>query len=482
MRLTLSFLLAFVGLNASIPLAQGESKKRTIEIQLSVGKQRSLEDLNTLNEFDILGVDYNSGKAQVHASSSEIARIVQLGFHISFAPQSQNFSTQSLSGYTKPDEIIAYLDETQAAYPDIVRVFEAGKTIRGRSIRAVEISYHLGDETKPVVYFNSMHHAREVMTAEVALDIIKTLTEGASNNSEIAGWLEKYRIVVLPQVNPDGNHIVHTTDNMWRKNAQGDDSSTWGVDLNRNYPAYFNHCSGSSGSKSSQTYRGPHAGSEPETKAMMNLVSTYKPVLSISYHSYSELIIVPFGCENVKNDSRPLFNSVSKQMNESIKNDKGVTGKYTVGTAPEILYSADGTDADWYWQEEGVVSFVIEVNSSKLGFQPDYKKWRDVTVENQRGGWMSIIRRMESQAVTGFAVHDGSGAHINFKLRVKSENSFVPFAAEREHFTTKNQTGLFYQVLLPGKYEMDFIKEGAVLKTLSFEVGEGVTNLGFHSL
>src|SRR5690606_31153250 len=126
-------------------------------------------------------------------------------------------------------------------------------------------SHHLGDETKPVVYFNAMHHAREVMTAEVALDIIKTLTEGASDNAEIVGWLEKYRIVVLPQVNPDGNQIVHTTDNMWRKNAQGNTSSTWGVDLNRNYPAYFNHCDGSSGSKNSQTYRGTHAASEPET-------------------------------------------------------------------------------------------------------------------------------------------------------------------------------------------------------------------------
>ena len=55
---------------------------------------------------------------------------------------------------------------------------------------------------------------------------------------------------------------------MWRKNRRGG----YGVDLNRNYSFNWNSCGGSSGNKRSDTYRGPSAASEPETKALMKLV------------------------------------------------------------------------------------------------------------------------------------------------------------------------------------------------------------------
>ena len=72
-------------------------------------------------------------------------------------------------------------------------------------------------------------------------------------------------------LNVDGNNIVWTTDNMWRKNARGQGNNVYGVDLNRNYSYAWNSCNGSSGSTSSETYRGASAASEPETQALMKL-------------------------------------------------------------------------------------------------------------------------------------------------------------------------------------------------------------------
>ena len=74
---------------------------------------------------------------------------------------------------------------------------------------------------------------------------------------------------------------------MWRKNRKGG----YGVDLNRNYVFNWKTCGGSSGYKGSNTYRGPFAGSELESQAMMQLVSSTRPSIAISYHSYSEMVL-----------------------------------------------------------------------------------------------------------------------------------------------------------------------------------------------
>jgi hypothetical protein len=56
------------------------------------------------------------------------------------------------------------------------------------------------------------------------------------------------------------------------------------VNLNRNFPVGWGH-SGSS-SRTSDEYRGPSAGSEPETKALINVFKTYKLKFYINAHMY----------------------------------------------------------------------------------------------------------------------------------------------------------------------------------------------------
>lgn len=56
------------------------------------------------------------------------------------------------------------------------------------------------------------------------------------------------------------------------------------VNLNRNFPADWGS-SGSSDSRSDE-YRGPSAGSEPETQALINVFKTYKPTFYVNSHIY----------------------------------------------------------------------------------------------------------------------------------------------------------------------------------------------------
>ena len=104
----------------------------------------------------------------------------------------------------------------------------------------------------------------------------------------------------------------------------------YGVDLNRNYVFNWKTCGGSSGYKGSNTYRGPFAGSELESQAMMQLVSSTRPSIAISYHSYSEMVLFPYGCKKTKTKDAGL-RQFGEALAKAIPQDQG-SGTYRAGT------------------------------------------------------------------------------------------------------------------------------------------------------
>ena len=168
------------------------------------------------------------------------------------------------------------------------------------------------------------------------------------------------------------------------------------MDVNRNYPYDFNSCGGSSGNQHSDTYRGASPGSEPETQALMQLASDIKPKFNISYHSFSEIVIYPFGCQpkQIPSGDRQIYHGVGNELARRLIRDSG-NGSYQAGTSYELLYNVDGGSVDWMYGEEKIMSFVVEINSSSQGFQPSYQQWRDRTLKIQRKGWEYILEAMD---------------------------------------------------------------------------------------
>ncbi len=300
--------------------------------------------------------------------------------------------------YKKPTDVEKMLKDIERDYPGLAQVRSIGKSIEGRDIWAIHLTNRevsSGSE-KPTVMFDAMHHAREVMTPEVALDIATYLTSNFAADAKVQKWLNDYSVWVIPMVNPDGNNKVWSEDSMWRKNAR----DGHGVDINRNYEATWNECGGSSGSKNSQTYRGASAGSEPETQAMEQFTREIKPKFNISYHSFSEIVIYPMGCSPklVEEQDRKIYEGTGKALAGKLKRDSG-SGSYKAGTSYDLLYNVDGGSIDWMYTQEKVMSYVIEVNSTSQGFQPSFSKWRDKTVTGQRAGWMYILDQMSEPGI-----------------------------------------------------------------------------------
>jgi carboxypeptidase T len=430
--------LAALFATASSSRSSAEQQKQVFSVQLSRSAQVKKKQLAALSEYDILGVSHSQNIVDLRLSGQQFETLNAAGYDISFATHA-SFSdndSSSLQEYLSPDQLTEKLTKIASENPDIARLESFGKTTEGLDMWALEITSDIGNAenaNRPTVLFNAMHHARELMTTEVVFDIAETLVKEFRENNETKQLLNQIKVLVVPQVNPDGNKLVHGGQSFWRKNAWKYQGNEVGVDLNRNYPAFWKGCNGSSGDRNSDSYRGPSAGSEPETQAMMKLVKSKKPVANISYHSFSELIIFPFGCNRVNNPSRALFEKVAADMNTEVQDDVGRTGTYKVGPAPEVIYAADGTDVDWQWKEAGVVSFAIEVNSRSLGFAPNYTAWRNLTVERQRGAWKSLLNSVQKGLVT-VEVPEPKDKTAELIVHRRERGQLVPFDSDRPDF------------------------------------------------
>lgn len=359
-------------------------KQYYVDVQLSGLQDIALAQRHNL---DVGGVDWDRRVLSIVVKESRMRQ-----FPSGFKVIGRRAIQTPDKGYKQYSEISAYLKEVERRYPSLAKVYVIGRSLEGKEILAL----HLTDQAhrsmdKPSILIDAMHHAREIMTPEIAIDMINYLTQMVNRDTRTNKWLTKYNIWIVPMVNPDGNDRVWKSEPMWRKNTRGGH----GVDINRNYPYDWNACGGSSGSKSSDVYRGEGPGSEPETQALMALAEKIKPKFNISYHSYSELVIYPFGCnpKRIPADDAALYQKIGKELASKLVRDSG-SGGYRAGTSYDLLYNVDGGSVDYMYMKTKTMSFVIEVNSSSAGFQPPFSL-RDPTVIKQRAGWQYILEQME---------------------------------------------------------------------------------------
>ena len=395
----------------------------------------SMKNFLRANEFDITGVDYKTMQIEALLSPEELKVFENQKANIKFSfPQSLLMGPDK--EYKNPEQIEEFVKDIHARYPEITELKSIGKSLEGRDIWAIKISDNAAvKEQEPVFLVNGMHHAREVMTPEITTDMVEYLVTRYGQDQEVTRWVDNTEIWVIPMFNVDGNNKMWTENSMWRKNTR----DGHGVDINRNYPAGWNSCNGSSGNKSAQDYRGTAPGSEPETQAMMNFVAAIKPVFNISYHSYSEIVIYPFGCKPLRTPTEEAVEAIGKEIGKKID--------YKPGTAWELLYNADGGDIDWMYKEHQVIPYVIEVNSMfQGGFHPSYAKMRDKTVERNRAGWMHVLNKLQGPSLQG-VVKDGEFHTI--KISKAGETKISQ--------TYKiNPDGSYYVILKSGKYDVTF--------------------------
>jgi hypothetical protein len=177
------------------------------------------------------------------------------------------------------------------------------------------------------------------------------------------------------QTNPDGRKRAEGGLS-WRKNTNNNfcaNTNTRGVDLNRNFSFSWNATNGqgSSGNQCDLTYRGPSAGSEPETKAIEAYVRSLWPDrrgpglndaapadtsgIHLDIHSYSRLVLWPWGTTN-----SPAPNGTALQtLGRKFAFFNGYTPQQSIG-----LYPTDGTSDGVSYGELGVAAYTFELGTA----------------------------------------------------------------------------------------------------------------------
>jgi hypothetical protein len=294
------------------------------------------------------------------------------------------------SAYHDYGEMNAEIDQVVSAHPGTVSVRTIGTSYEGRAIRAIKISDNVAtDEDEPEVLFTAHQHAREHLTVEMALYLLHLLAE--STDSRITNIVNSREIWIIPDVNPDGGEYDIATGSYrsWRKNRQPNSgSSAVGTDLNRNWGFQWGCCGGSSGTFSSETYRGAAPFSAPETQVVRNFVNgrvvggVQQIKANIDWHTYSELVLWPYGYTTANTTS--TLTATDQQALSALGTRMASTNNYMPEQASD-LYIADGTINDWMWNAYRIFSYTFEMfpTSSNPGFYPPDEQIVPQTTRNR---------------------------------------------------------------------------------------------------
>jgi carboxypeptidase T len=423
--------------------------------------------------YDILGVDLETGTVDVVGTATDVTAFAAQGIPVTIVRYLDGAQPQVDPKYLDPGELEEHLERIQARYSNIAHLFVLGHTEEGRPYYAMKISDNvMAEEDEPAVFFIGEHHAREVMTPEIALDLVNTLVRNYGSNAFVTDVVNRTEVWVMPGHNPDGSNHVFTADTFWRKNRRDNGGGIFGVDNNRNYPFRWGACNGSSGNPADETYRGPSPGSEPETTALTALALEQRPVFALSYHSYGELVLHSYGCSGSKPPDRAVVEDIGVQLASRLKRDSG-NGGYTPGYPWQILYPVDGEMQDWFYSQLGTLAFTIEVNSSAQGFQPAYDVWRNSTVERNRPGWIYLLRRLDGPSVRGHVTDATTGEPLEARVLIDE----IPLTADEVPRTSEPLHGRYQRILLPGAYHLRVRAPGYQEQVIAVNVGGSAVDL-----
>lgn len=330
----------------------------------------------------------------VSANSAQLRKLRALGHRPEALPAPPDRSAKGLglegvepfdfpsadSKYHNFAEMTAEIDQRIAQYPTLMNKRVIGKTYQGRDIVAIKISDNVGtDEAEPEVLFTHHQHAREHLTVEMALYLLRELGAGYGSDSRVTNMVNNREIWIVPDLNPDGGEydIASGSYRSWRKNRQPNAGSSYvGTDMNRNWDYKWGCCGGSSGSKSSETYRGTAPESAPEVKVVADFVRSrvvggkQQIKAAIDFHTYSELVLWPYGwttantAPGLTQDDRDAFAAVGGKM--------AASNGYTAEQSSD-LYITDGSIDDWLWGAQKIFGYTFEMypaSSWNGGFYP----------------------------------------------------------------------------------------------------------------
>ena len=264
------------------------------------------------------------------------------------------------------------IDQIAADNPNLVKRVVLGTTHQGREIVALKVTQgarRVRDGSRPAVNYLSAQHAREWISVEVNRRFLHHVVDGYNaGDRELRRLLRSTELWFVLVANPDGYQFTFDSERLWRKNLRDNDGDGQiavgdGVDPNRNFDEHFRYDEeGASQTPADDTYRGPSAGSEPETQAIVNLLDRSRPEFLSNLHSYGYWILFPQGWQIGTPDAdNPIYVATAgTDANPAV-------GGFDPGISADELYVTNGETTDFASVNYGTIAMTPELGEGTPG-------------------------------------------------------------------------------------------------------------------
>ncbi len=377
---------------------------------------------------------------------------------------------EGFSGYHTYNSVKEKLFELKEIFSDITELKIIGKTYENRDIYALFITKKSEEKYKPTILVVGCHHAREWMSVEIPMKIIEFLLKNYEIDERVKNWVDNYKTIIIPILNPDGFEYSIHYDRMWRKNRVLNFDFSRGVDNNRNYGYKWGLPDGSSSVPSSETYRGPSPFSELENQAIRDLVYENPPSIALSYHSFSELILYPWGYTSEPPPDKDLLEQIAVSMAKTTgaPNDNDYPGPYDYYPMQSSgLYATSGDLTDFLYGEMGTFSYTVELNSSYEFFDPP-PELIEPTWEQTKGIFLVAMNYIDKFGLLSLKIVDKDGNPYDGDVYIVEKNI--------KRKTQKR--GIFNYFLTEGEYTISIQGKKFKVKIKPPEKNEVLINLG----
>ena len=299
---------------------------------------------------------------------------------------------------------------------------------------------------------------------EYSLDVAQQLLEGYGRDPQITDWVDSLEIFVVPLVNPDGNSaFIERSHWFTRKNGRDCDGDGVldpfeGVDINRNYPFGWSEA-GSSARCTSRRFHGPAAGSEPETRAMMQLAERQRFAASISFHTVGTVIFWPYGVPSATHPEPDVAKAIAGALIAGAPEQPNGR-RYTQRHG---LYPVSGGAHDWLMHAHGTIAFILEGSNHNPPMPV-----RSEAVVSTRPVWKALLDHVAGGPRISGHVRDEQGRPIAAEVTVAE----ITLSAG-ERWTARPRDGRFDRVLhRAGRYTIEASAPGFAVARERVRLGE----------
>jgi hypothetical protein len=395
MRPRFCAVLGFAALAIALAIAPAAAGKGRPTLEQYTVKGDAARIAKAIGGVELAGVEQTrSGiRAAAVLTADQRAKLAASGVKVKLTRNkkgqtvTQQAARQAAGGYNvyrswdEPGGIRDELFQVARRNPQLVKLEVLGRTHQGRQLIALKLTQgarDVPDGSRPAVLYSSLQHAREWISVEVNRRLMHHFIDRwRANDRPIRRLLKQTELWFVIVANPDGYQFTFDSERLWRKNLREQNGEPGiqagdGVDPNRNFNEHWGYDNeGSSPDPADETYRGPSAASEPETRAMAGLIDRIKPRFQSNLHSFGEWLLYPQGWQVGTLDADyPIYvatGGTDDGVSGGVDDESSAIPGFNPGQSADTLYVTNGETTDYADTNGGTVAFTPELGEGREG-------------------------------------------------------------------------------------------------------------------